>query len=284
LPVNLIIIDNSESHQDFIDSVISAGLADAAIQIMIGADSARLADMPKNEFMRDGAVTAAFAAIDSARAAGGDIIFMKGFQTQTNVFARILLNHAGPDGARDIGGTLLSHCIIVQEQGQKPFIITDPGMVTYPDKDQKLILARNAMQLYADLFGPRRPVISVISAAGGYNKNIKSSVDARFLIDNLQDVADIRLDQIDTALFPDAARKKGLAPRQPDIVIVPDFESGNIAYKLLAHAGRLIAGLIIGAQYPIILNSRADSDESKMSAIKYAKALAPAYSQRRAKK
>ncbi|HEM48757.1 MAG TPA: phosphate butyryltransferase, partial [Caldithrix sp.] len=53
-----------------------------------------------------------------------------------------------------------------------------------------------------------------------------------------------------------------------DICIVPNIESGNIFYKLLTVLGNAqVAGIVLGAKTPIVLTSRADSDQSKFLSI-----------------
>jgi phosphate butyryltransferase len=49
---------------------------------------------------------------------------------------------------------------------------------------------------------------------------------------------------------------------------MPNIETGNIFYKTMAYlAGSKTAGLIVGAKVPVILTSRADSDETKFLSI-----------------
>ena len=49
---------------------------------------------------------------------------------------------------------------------------------------------------------------------------------------------------------------------------MPNIETGNACYKLLTILGDAkVAGIIVGAAAPIVLTSRADSDESKFLSI-----------------
>jgi len=53
-----------------------------------------------------------------------------------------------------------------------------------------------------------------------------------------------------------------------DILIVPNIEAGNACYKLLTILGNAkVAGVIVGASAPVVLTSRADSEESKFLSI-----------------
>jgi phosphate butyryltransferase len=53
-----------------------------------------------------------------------------------------------------------------------------------------------------------------------------------------------------------------------DILLAPDIEGGNILYKSISYfSNSKGAGLIVGATAPIILTSRADSEETKLNSI-----------------
>jgi glycosyltransferase involved in cell wall biosynthesis len=74
----------------------------------------------------------------------------------------------------------------------------------------------------------------------------------------------------------DNVENRGFIPRQEaldmqakaDILLAPDIESGNILYKsLVFFSNTKNAGVIVGAKAPIILTSRADSEETKLNSI-----------------
>jgi phosphotransacetylase len=73
----------------------------------------------------------------------------------------------------------------------------------------------------------------------------------------------------DNAISAEAARIKGIRSEvsgDPDILLVPDLEAGNILAKQLSFlANADSAGLVLGARVPIILTSRADSVRSKIA-------------------
>jgi phosphotransacetylase len=81
----------------------------------------------------------------------------------------------------------------------------------------------------------------------------------------------------DNALFADAARHKGITSPvagYADILLVPDIEAGNVLYKALGLVARLpLAAVIVGASAPVVLTSRADSDETKFNSIALAAAV-----------
>ena len=66
----------------------------------------------------------------------------------------------------------------------------------------------------------------------------------------------------------------------PDILLVPDLEAGNMLAKQLSFlANADSAGLVLGARVPIILTSRADSVRSKIASC--AVAVLTAHARRR---
>ena len=73
----------------------------------------------------------------------------------------------------------------------------------------------------------------------------------------------------DNAISKEAARIKGIRSEvagDPDILLVPDLEAGNILAKQLSFlANADSAGLVLGARVPIILTSRADSVRSRIA-------------------
>ncbi len=83
----------------------------------------------------------------------------------------------------------------------------------------------------------------------------------------------------DNAISKEAARTKGIRSEvagDPDILLVPDLEAGNILAKLLSFlANADSAGLVLGARVPIILTSRADSVRSRIASCAVAHAGGP---------
>jgi phosphate acetyltransferase len=65
------------------------------------------------------------------------------------------------------------------------------------------------------------------------------------------------------------ARKKGIVSAvagEPDILIVPNLEAGNMLAKQMTFSGGAdAAGIVLGASVPIILTSRADSVRTRLA-------------------
>ena len=59
---------------------------------------------------------------------------------------------------------------------------------------------------------------------------------------------------------------------EPDILVAPDIEAGNMLYKqLVFFNGAFAAGLVLGARVPVILTSRADSRSSRLASCAVAR-------------
>jgi phosphotransacetylase len=88
----------------------------------------------------------------------------------------------------------------------------------------------------------------------------------------------------DNAISTQAAETKGIkspVAGDPDILLVPDLEAGNILAKQLSFlANADSAGMVLGAKVPVILTSRADSVRARIASCAVAKLVAHA---RRAK-
>src|SRR5439155_12782338 len=84
----------------------------------------------------------------------------------------------------------------------------------------------------------------------------------------------------DNAISLDAARTKGIdspVAGDPDILLAPDLEAGNILAKQLSYlANADSAGMILGARVPIILTSRSDSVRSRIASCAVAVQVAHA--------
>jgi phosphate acetyltransferase len=73
----------------------------------------------------------------------------------------------------------------------------------------------------------------------------------------------------DNAISAEAARVKKIkspVSGDPDLLMVPNVEAGNILFKELQYlAGALAAGVVVGARVPVVLTGRADGEQSRMA-------------------
>ncbi len=180
-------------------------------------------------------------------------------------------------------GHLLSHIGFVQPQNMKRiFMITDGGMNIAPNLDQKKGILLNAVETAHNLL-IENPLIAALSAVETVNPAMQSSVDAALLtrMNERGQIQGCTVDgplAMDNALSAEAARHKGITSDvagNADILLVPNIETGNAAYKILHYfSDAQFAGTIAGASAPIVLTSRSDSSESKLNSITLAAFIA----------
>jgi len=179
--------------------------------------------------------------------------------------------------ARDTGlrtGRRISHVFIMDVPTyHKVLIVTDAAINIAPDLEDKMDICQNAIDL-AIALGVSKPKVAILAAVETVNSKMQATLDAAALC-KMADRGQITgaiVDgplAFDNAISKDAARIKGitsLVAGDPDILLVPDLESGNMLAKQLTFlANADSAGLVLGAKVPIILTSRADNVRSRIA-------------------
>ncbi len=179
------------------------------------------------------------------------------------------------DGLRS--GNVLSHLALFESpEYHKIFMMSDAAMNIAPDLLTKIVITENAIEAAHNL-GYENPKVAIISAVEKVNPEaIASSVDAAVIakMGDRNQIKNAIIDgplAVDNAFSKQSCQVKGLESTvggDTDICIVPNIETGNAFYKLLTVLGNAkVAGIIVGASAPIVLTSRADSDESKFLSI-----------------
>jgi phosphate butyryltransferase len=177
---------------------------------------------------------------------------------------------------------LLSHVALVElADPERLVLFTDVAMNIAPDLAQKAQILENAVGL-AHRLGIDRPKVAAIAAVETVNPEMPATLDAAALA-KMADRGQIKgcvVDgpfALDNALSPEAARHKGIVSPVAgvaDVLLLPDIEAGNVLYKAIGLVGRCpLAAVIVGASAPVVLTSRADSDETKFNSIALAAAI-----------
>jgi phosphate acetyltransferase len=153
----------------------------------------------------------------------------------------------------------------------RPLLITDAAVNIQPTLADKVDIVQNAIDL-ARMLHIAEPKVAILAAVETVNPEMQATLDAAALC-KMSDRGQIKgalLDgplAFDNAISTVAARTKGIKSAvagQADILLVPDIESGNMLAKQLEYlADALSAGIVLGAQVPIVLTSRADSAQSR---------------------
>ena len=166
----------------------------------------------------------------------------------------------------------------------KPILITDAAINFAPTLEDKVDICQNAIDL-AHVMGVAKPKVAILAAVETVTSKMPATIDAAALCkmaDRKQITGGV-LDgplAFDNAISKEAARIKGIqsdVAGDPDILLVPDLEAGNMLAKQLTFlANADSAGLVLGARVPIILTSRADSVRSRIASCAVAMRIAHA--------
>jgi len=196
-------------------------------------------------------------------------ILMKGSLHSDEILGAVVAKETGLRTGRRI-----SHVFIMDVPTyHKVLIVTDAAINIAPTLEEKVHIIQNAIDLATSL-GLARPKVAILAAVETVNPKMPSTIDAAALC-KMADRGQITggiLDgplAFDNAISTEAAKIKGIKSEvagDPDILLVPDLEAGNMLAKQLSFlANADSAGLVLGARVPIILTSRADSVRSRIA-------------------
>jgi phosphate acetyltransferase len=162
---------------------------------------------------------------------------------------------------------------------EKPLIITDAAFNVLPSLNDKKHIVQNAID-FAMIIGIKKPKVALLSAVSQVSDSIPSSVDCGELY-KMAKSGEITGGIIEGPLAFDLAISKTAAvikklsssiAGDPDIVVVPNIDAGNILFKALEHlASATSFGIGVGGKVPIILTSRSASFESRVGSCILAK-------------
>ena len=241
------------------------GAADriAAVAAEIGADISGIPLEPADS--HDAAAARAVEMVHEGRVDA----LMKG-----NLHTDALLRHVVKKRGGLRTARRLSHTFVMDVPGlDHLLLVTDAAVNIMPDLECKVDITQNAIDL-ARALGIAQPKAGILSAVETVNPRIPSTLDAAVL-SKMADRGQIEGGLVDGPLAMDnavdvqAARTKGitsLVAGHADILVVPNLEAGNMLAKeltFIAHAES--AGVALGAKVPVILTSRADDDESRLT-------------------
>ncbi|MFC3627261.1 bifunctional enoyl-CoA hydratase/phosphate acetyltransferase [Vogesella amnigena] len=177
----------------------------------------------------------------------------------------------------------VSHVFVMKVESYPRYLfITDAAINIEPDLEAKRDICQNAIDLCQAL-GIAQPKVAILSAVETISPKIRSTLDAAALC-KMADRGQIKgglLDgplAFDNAISHEAADTKGITSPvagEPDILLVPDLESGNMLAKQLTYlAAAASAGIVMGARVPIVLTSRADDAAGRLASSAVANVLA----------
>jgi phosphotransacetylase len=228
-------------------------------------------------------IAAAAKAVELIRQGKAEIL-MKGSLHTDELMAAVVSREGGLRTSRRI-----SHAFVMDVPTyHKVLIITDGAINIAPSLEDKADICQNAIDLAISL-GLEKPKVAILAAVETINSKMPATIDAAALCKMAErgqlkgGILDGPL-AFDNAISKQAAEIKGIVSAvagDPDILLAPDLEAGNILAKQLSFlANADSAGLVLGARVPIILTSRADSVRARIASCAVAMLVAHA---RRAK-
>ena len=210
-------------------------------------------------------------AVRLAKTGEADIV-MKGL-VGTDKFLRAVMDK---EKGLMLPNAVLSYvCAIEIPAYHKLLFITDTAVIPFPDLDQKVAMARHAIEM-ARKFGIKKPKIALIGASEKISRHFKNSDDYAIMCkmaDRNQIKNCIMDGPLDIFLACDkkSIEIKGVVTPvngEADILLFPSLESSNPFYKgLMLFANGELAGLIRGTEKPVIVMSRSESEISKYFCI-----------------
>lgn len=202
---------------------------------------------------------------------GPGTVLMKGM-IKTAILLKAVLNKDW--GLRS--GNLLSHVAVASTKTLNKIVaITDGGMNLKPSLEEKISIIDNAVSLMRSL-GVEKPKVAPIAAVEVVNPKMPETLDAALLskMNQRNQIKNCIVEGplgLDNALSKFAAQVKGIESEvagNADILLVPDIHSGNFLGKSVEYiGGGTIGGLIMGAKVPIVIVSRADKAQAKLTSI-----------------
>jgi len=211
---------------------------------------------------------AAAKAVELLREAKAELL-MKGSLHTDELMAAVVARDGGLRTARRV-----SHVFVMDVPTyHKVLIVTDGAINIAPTLEDKVDICQNAIDL-AIALGLERPKVAILAAVETVTSKMPATIDAAALckMSERGQIREALLDgplAFDNAISKEAAETKGIhsdVAGDPDILLAPDLEAGNILAKQLSFlANADSAGLVLGARVPIILTSRADSVRSRIA-------------------
>lgn len=222
----------------------------------------------------------AASAVKSVRDGHADIL-MKGHMHTADILRAVLNKETGIRGP----GKLSHVSVLYSPTLNRTLMLTDVGMVMYPDLATKVALINNAVAV-AHKLGIQNPAVVPLAAVETINPAMQATLDADALTKMNQngEITGCRVFgplAFDGAVSKSAADVKGIKSDiagNADILVFHNIEAANSTVKSMTiFGGFIFGGIIMGATAPIVINSRSDSNTSKLYSI----ALACATSKQR---
>lgn len=203
-------------------------------------------------------------------ASGGNAVaLMKGSLHTDELMAEVVRRESGLRTARRI-----SHAFVFDlPRYHKLLAVADCVVNVAPGLMEKRDILDNAIGLLHSL-GIARPRVAIVAAVETVNPAMPATLEAAALV-QMSARNQLPLAQVDgpfgfdNAISAESAHTKGIVSEvagDPDLLLVPDLHCGNILYKSFIYiGGGECGGIVLGARVPVALNSRADSQHTRLA-------------------
>jgi len=251
-------------HKGLIEPILvgpAAKIQEIASKARIDLGRAQIVDAPHSH-------AAAAKAVELVRQGKAELL-MKGSLHTDELLGAVVARETGLRTGRRV-----SHVFIMDVPTyHKVLIVTDAAINIAPSLEDKVDICQNAIDLAVSL-GVAQPKVAILAAVETVTSKMPATLDAAALckMAERKQINGGLLDgplAFDNAISKEAAKIKGIRSEvagDPDILLAPDLEAGNILAKLLSFlANADSAGLVLGAKVPVILTSRADSVRSRIA-------------------
>ncbi len=262
---------------DVLKAVAMARKAGIADGYLVG-DAAKIEEILKNlgENPADYTIVSAQTDVDCAVEAVAAVrekkahFLMKGLLGTADLMRAVIAKETGLRTDR-----LISHVMLYEVPGKRMLALTDGGMNTFPDLPKKAEILENAARVLKAL-GYESMNAACVCGAEVVNPKVQATVDARELSEmtdrwapyNMQVFGPVGLDLAVSVEACHHKRYSAPCAGEADIPPVPSYEVCYVIGKAMSlYAGAENAGIIVGAQVPIVLVSRSDSAETKLASI-----------------
>ena len=193
---------------------------------------------------------------------------MKGHIHTDNFMRPLISRRTGPKSRRR-----LSHVFHMSVPGSdRVLMITDGAVNVAPDVKARISIIQNAVEL-SHALEIDRPKVALLAASEEISPAMSVTVDCQEITKRCADLkmaADVYGPlAFDNIVSVKAARFKGIShvvAGAADIVVVPTIEAGNALFKMMVYfMGACAAGIVLGAEVPILLTSRADPPAARLA-------------------
>ncbi|MGS4114930.1 phosphate acyltransferase [Staphylococcus pseudintermedius] len=198
-------------------------------------------------------------------------ILMKGQISTAKILSAVLKRNA--QGTKPF----LNHVALCEIPSyHKLLMISDVALNIAPTEEEMKAIIQNLVD-FSKRLQYQQLHIALLSSVEKVSPKILSTVQAERLSEYYQShpiEPHVHVEgpfALDNAIDKKSAIQKGIHSKvagNADVLIVPGLDAGNVLYKSLTYFGRAkVASLILGAHFPIVLTSRADSIENKINSI-----------------